>query len=64
MLAHESDNDTVANCGTADHFIKENNQAVLGCITDNCAWWNEDFGQCALTALSITFTRPVVLQER
>lgn len=65
MLAHESDSDNVANCGIADHFIKENNHnhAELGCIGDNCAWWNIDFGQCALTALSIALTRPVVHEE-
>ncbi|RLG43673.1 MAG: hypothetical protein DRN81_06075 [Thermoproteota archaeon] len=34
------------------------------CIAGRCAWWNADFGQCALTALSVVATRPVVEKER
>ncbi len=33
------------------------------CLGARCAWWNADFGACALAALAQAHTRPIVLAE-
>jgi len=33
------------------------------CCEDDCAWWNNDFGQCAIAAMARTMTIPVMLKE-
>ena len=36
----------------------------IKCLKEKCAWWNDDFGGCAIEALATVATRPVVLKER
>jgi len=36
---------------------------AIGCLGENCAWWNDDFGECAILALANVATRPVVMKE-
>ena len=36
----------------------------IRCLEYHCAWWNDDFGACAVQALSITATQPTVMAER
>jgi len=33
------------------------------CTKERCAWWNDDFGMCAIAALALASSRPVVVQE-
>lgn len=44
-------------------FANEFDQFEM-CKREHCAWWNDDFGACAVGALARVFTRPVVLAER
>jgi hypothetical protein len=61
MLAQESDWDTINNCGTDCNYSFSSETA---CLEEACAWWNYDFGECAIMALATVVTRPVVLKER
>ena len=33
------------------------------CEDEHCAWWNIDFGMCALAAVALSLTRPIVREE-
>jgi len=43
--------------------LKMLNTCGAACIRECCAWWNDDFGECAILALATTQTRPVVIRE-
>ena len=38
--------------------------ATVRCVREKCAWWNDGFGQCAVAAMALTMTRPIVREER
>ena len=38
--------------------------SYVPCFENKCAWWNEDFGMCAIAAIAQMFTRPIVKEEQ
>ena len=65
MLAEESNTETRTTCGTVSRALEEGySLETVNCLEENCAWWNDDFGECAIMALATRATRPVVLKER
>jgi hypothetical protein len=59
MAAQESDWETIQNCGVSYEFSSE-----TACLEESCAWWNDDFGECAIAALATVVTRPVAIKEQ
>ena len=33
------------------------------CCERQCAWWSDDFGECAIAALASVATQPIVARE-
>ena len=65
MLAEESNTETRAKCGTVSRALEEGYALeTVECLQKNCAWWNDDFGGCAITVLAAVVTRPVVIKEQ
>jgi len=65
MAAQESDQDILNGLGSVTErmdFVADVEN--LKCLEEKCAWWNDDFGACSLTALAMVATRPVVIREQ
>jgi hypothetical protein len=60
MMAQESNWETINNMGLAGAYAEASD---IACLRELCAWWNDDFGACSITALAIVMTRPVVRRE-
>jgi len=59
MMARESDWDVIDNCG----WLEDGWQPNIGCLGNDCAWWNEDFGECAIAAMASVQTHSIVVEE-
>jgi hypothetical protein len=57
LMARESDWDIIDNCG----WVEDGWQASINCLGNQCAFWNESFGMCAVTAIAMAMTLPVEL---
>jgi len=53
------------NCEVTGKIIEELGYLNdFACLQENCAWWNDDFGECAILALATVATRPAVIKEQ